>query len=114
MECTYVLYSCTRSLENNVFSVPHYVMKVTLHYLMLYIASRFILHWNVRARSYYATAQDERLLVGNFTQEFRVYEGTRDQPMLGPVFAFSPPLAQRTRLGNGDKHHCYIPRLLLN
>ena len=56
MECTHELYSCTRSLENNVFSVPHYVMKVTLHYLMLHIASRFILPWNFRARSYHATA----------------------------------------------------------
>ena len=32
----------TRSLVNNAFSVLHYVIKVTLHYLIRYIASGFI------------------------------------------------------------------------
>ena len=35
-----------------------------------------------------------------------MFEGTRDQPMPEPVPSFFLPLAQRTRLGNGDKHHC--------
>ena len=34
-----VLYTC--SIENNAFSVLHYVIKVTLHYLMLH---RFEIH----------------------------------------------------------------------
>ena len=33
----------TRSLVNNAFSVLHYVIKVTLHYLIRYIDSEFIL-----------------------------------------------------------------------
>ena len=45
MKRTYALYSyiilCTCSLENNAFSVMHYVKKVTLHYLILH---RFEIH----------------------------------------------------------------------
>ena len=38
-----LFYMITRSLVNNAFSVLHYVIKVTLHYLIRYIASGFIL-----------------------------------------------------------------------
>lgn len=45
--------SCiTCSFENNAFSVLHYVIKVTFHYL----ASRIILPWNFRAWLFYAAA----------------------------------------------------------
>ena len=75
MNRTCALYSYiilrTSSLENNAFSVMHYVEKVTLYYLMLH---RFEFHsvflpWNFRARLYYAAASQPRvfvrLLVGN-------------------------------------------------
>ena len=43
------LLCITCSLENNAFSVLHYVIKVTLHYLMLH---RFEIHQNFRAQLY--------------------------------------------------------------
>ena len=42
-------YTC--SLENNAFSVLHYAIKLSLHYLMLH-RSRFILPWTLRAQLY--------------------------------------------------------------
>ena len=42
---------CTCSLENNALSVVHYVIKVT-YTTSCYIALRFILVWNFRARPY--------------------------------------------------------------
>ena len=62
-----VLYTC--SIENNAFSVLHYVIKVTLHYLMLH---RFEIHspLELRARLYKVAAWQPRvfarLLVGNY------------------------------------------------
>ena len=38
-----ILFYITCSLVNNAFSVLHYVIKVTLHYLIRYIDSGFIL-----------------------------------------------------------------------
>ena len=69
MNRTCALYSYiilrTSSLENNAFSVMHYVEKVTLYYLMLH---RFEFHsvflpWNFRARLYYAAASQPRVFV---------------------------------------------------
>ena len=40
---SWILFYITCSLVNNAFSVLHYVIKVTLHYLIRYIDSGFIL-----------------------------------------------------------------------
>ena len=72
MERTHPLYSCiilcTYSIENNAFSVLHYVIKVTYHYRMLH---RFEIHsaLKLRARLYHTAAWQprvfERLLAAN-------------------------------------------------
>ena len=58
--------SSTCSLQNNAFSVLHYVIKLP-YTTLCYIASKFIPPWNFRARLYYAAASQPRvfLLVGN-------------------------------------------------
>ena len=54
-----ILFYITCSLVNNAFSVLHYVIKVTLHYLTLH---RFGIHWFFRPRFNQATASQPRVL----------------------------------------------------
>ena len=65
MKRTCALYSynilCTCLLENNAFSVMHYVEKVTLHCLVLHRFEIHSLPWNFCARLYYAAAWQPRV-----------------------------------------------------
>ena len=72
-----ILFYITCSLVKNAFSVLHYVIKVTLHYLIRYIDSGFILlgtfaHGFSGCRLAASRFVASRLLVGNYVQLLNV------------------------------------------